>query len=413
MADNELQKRIEAIRCVAQGEPISAVCADLDRSRTWYYKWQRRFDQAGVAGLVDRRHQNQPGNETPEWLQHLIVDIRDRLVKQAEADEGVQGVGARVVRDELQHLQIDPPHWTTIHRILRRAGRIPAPDDVPQGYCPRPDVDGLNAVHQVDVWPQVIHGGPYVYFFHLVDVASWYPHGSVSADKSTDTALAFLVDAWQTVGVPQVVQFDNAMTFTGGRWAHRLGRVVRLCMAVGATVWFIPYDTPERNGYVEALHHECERLFWTRHRFDNIDGVQATYPEFLDAFRRQRRLPAIDHHTPTEWRAECAETAAQCLRGDFSLHRRERLPIVAGTIMCARLADHQGSMTVLNHDIELGRAHANTYVLARVEVAEQCMTIFHQPTEQAEPERIKKVPFPIDEPICDFDPTLTYPDVGS
>lgn len=270
MADSEQQVRIEAIRRVAQGETITAVCAALGRSRTWYYKWKERHEQAGVAGLVDQRHDNQPRHETPPWLQTLMVEIRDRLVRQAEAGESVQGIGARVVYDELEALPIEPPHWTTIHRILQRADRIPAHATTPRGYCPRPAATGVKAVHQVDVWPKVMQGGHYLYFLHLVDVASWYPHGMVRPDKSTDSALRFLVESWQTIGLPQVVQFDNAMTFTDGRWAHRLGRVVRLCLAVGAMVWFVPFKRPERNGYVAAFHHECERLFWTRHCFRPI-----------------------------------------------------------------------------------------------------------------------------------------------
>lgn len=413
MATNEQQKRIEAIRRVAQGESVSTVCAELGRSRPWYYKWKRRFDQEGPTGLIDHRCENQPGNETPEWLQDLIVSIRDRLVEQAENDESLKGIGARVVRDELQALQIDVPHWTTVHRILKRAGRVPGDDDVPSGYCPRPTVTGLNSVHQVDVWPRVIRGGEYIYFFHLVDVASWYPHGIVSADKSTDTALAFLVESWQTIGVPNVVQFDNAMSFTGGRWAHRLGRVVRLCLAVGATVWFIPFATPERNGHVEAFHQECQRLFWRRHRFDDIEGVQAAYPDFLHSFRQERRLPALDRETPAAWRAASPESAAPYLGSNFSLHQRERLPLVNGTIVCVRLADHHGGITVLNREVELGQSYANTYLLARIDVAEEQMTISHQPGEAAKRERLKTVAFPIDEPRCDFEPTLVDTKVSS
>jgi hypothetical protein len=70
-------------------------------------------------------------------------------------------------------------------------------------------------------------------------VACWYPFDMVCANKRTDTVLAFLLAAWKEVGLPGIAQFDNEMSFTGGRWAHRLGRMVRLCLALGIQVWFI------------------------------------------------------------------------------------------------------------------------------------------------------------------------------
>jgi transposase len=130
------QYRIEAIRRVAQGESITDVCTDLKRSRGWYYKWLNVFRSAGVAGLARQRGGQVPGNATPDWLKELIVEIRDRLVEQAQAGISFQGIGAREVASEVEKLSIDTPHWTTVHRILKRAGRI-APTTQCFGYCPR------------------------------------------------------------------------------------------------------------------------------------------------------------------------------------------------------------------------------------------------------------------------------------
>jgi hypothetical protein len=270
-------------------------------------------------------------------------------------------------------------------------------------------VDGLNAVHQIDIWPRVIQGGERLHFFHLVDVACWYPHGIVSADKSTNSALAFLVESWQTLGRPRIAQFDNEMTFTGGRWAHRLGRVVRLCLAVGVEVWFIPFDTPERNGYAERFHGECDQFFWSRRVFETIPQVQTAYPAFLRYFRNERHLPAIGNRTPTEMRTTWPEAAVRFLTPDFCLHQRKRLPIVAGTIHCVRLADRQGQVNILNHHIALGPDYGKHYVLARIDVTRQMMTLYHQPTAEAELEEIETLPFPLVEPVYEFDPAFNYP----
>ena len=404
----EKERRLEAIRRVAQGELIPDVCAHLNRSRTWYYKWSKRFRVEGVSGLVDRRLENSPSNATPDWLKKLIVETRDRLVKQAQSGTSFQGIGAREVVRELEELKVDVPHWATIHRILKEAERINQTAK-PIGYCPRPTVDGLNSVHQIDIWPRVLQGGERFHFFHLVDVASWYPHGMVTEDKTTDTALRFLVKSWQRIDLPKIAQFDNEMTFTGGRWAHRLGRVVRLCLALGAQVWFIPFYTPERNGYVERFHGECDQFFWSRQQFDSVSGVREAYPDFLDYFRTQRRLPAIQDRTPAEMRSSWPDATARLLQPDFRLHQRERLPIVAGIIHCARLADLHGQVNILNRHITLGSDYARHYVLARIDTAKQQVALYHQPDAEAELEEIKNCPFPLKDAVHPFDPTFNYP----
>ena len=404
---NEMQLRKEAVRRVMQGESVADVCDDLGRTRTWCYKWLKRFQAAGVSGLTDQRGGKTPSNATPDWLRALIIETRDRLVEQARTGDSFQGIGAREVVRELEQLEIEVPHWTTIHRVLKEAGRI---TDVtqPTSYCPRPVVDGPNSVHQIDIWPRVLQGGERLNFFHLVDVACWYPHGKVTNDKTTDTALDFLVECWQTVGLPRIAQFDNEMTFTGGRWAHRLGRVVRLCLILGIQVWFIPFYTPERNGFAERFHGECDQFFWSRKRFETTAQVEAAYPDFLSYFRNQRRLPAIQDHTPVEMRTCRPDLQVQLLSTDFALHRRKSLPIATGIIHCVRLANCQGQVNILNHQISLEATYAKHYVLAHIDTGDQQMTLYHQPHSEAELDNIGSYPFPLKKPVCDFDPAFEY-----
>ncbi len=237
---NEYERRKQAIRRVIEGEAISKVCAELGRSRAWYYKWRRRYRQRGLAGLQDQRPGHQPTQRTADDLRALILEVRDRLVSEAEAGRYHLGIGAAQIAHELRSLGVTPPHERTIYRILRAAGRTQRLD-TPQGHCPLPPVEKANDVHQLDLWPRVLEGGQMLFFLHLVDVATWYPCGQVSDNKRTDTILAFLLKSWQLLGVPRTLQVDNEMSFTGGRWAARLGRLVRLALLLGCEVWFNPF----------------------------------------------------------------------------------------------------------------------------------------------------------------------------
>lgn len=236
---NENERRQEAIRRVVQGESISSVCADLNRTRAWYYKWRARYAQDGLEGLQDQRPGHAP-QQTSAGLRELIIETRDRLVRQAEAGVHYLGIGADAIARELRALGIEPPARRTIYYILQEAGRT-ARDEGPKGYRQRPTAEGANDVHQLDFWPRVLEGGISLFFIHLVDVATWYPCGQVSEDKTTDSVLAFLLASWQHLGVPRVLQVDNEMSFTGGRWVSRLGRLVRFALLLGCEVWFNPF----------------------------------------------------------------------------------------------------------------------------------------------------------------------------
>jgi hypothetical protein len=231
----------------------------------------------------------------------------------------------------------------------------------------------------------------------------------VCADKSTDRVLAFLLAAWKEVGLPVIAQFDNEMSFIGGRWAHRLGRVVRLCLALGVQVWFIPTYTPERNGFVESFHGQCDRFFWSRHTFTARAEVQTKYPAFLHSFRHEHYPPAIDGQTPGQMRAEAeCEQAVQYLPTDFCLTQTKQLPIVAGTVRCVRLTDHRGNVNILNHCLALGEEYARHYVLAEITTDQQKMVLYQQPDANTQLQQFATFPFPLSQPVLAFDPTFSY-----
>jgi len=188
---NEYERRQEALRRVAQDESISNVCADLGRTRAWYYKWRERYRQDGLAALQDQRPGHAP-QRISEGVRELVVQVRDRLVRQAEEGTHYLGIGANQIAQELRALHLTPPSRRTIYRILQAAERT-TKDKSPKGYRQRPAAERANDVHQLDFWPRVLEGGTWLFLIHLVDVTSWYPCGQVSPDKTTDAVLAFLL----------------------------------------------------------------------------------------------------------------------------------------------------------------------------------------------------------------------------
>ena len=67
--DPEAQVREEAINRYLAGKKPSAICRELGRSRTWFYKALRRYRQGGRAALGSRsRRPHRIANQTDEVI---------------------------------------------------------------------------------------------------------------------------------------------------------------------------------------------------------------------------------------------------------------------------------------------------------------------------------------------------------
>ena len=260
-----------------------------------------------------------------------------------------------------------------------------------------------NDVHQLDFWPRVLEGGTWLYLIHLVDVATWYPCGQVSEDKTTDSVLAFLLTSWQALGVPRVLQVDNEMSFTGGRWISRLGRMVRLALLLGCEVWFNPFYMPECNAYVERFHGLCDQFFWTRHHFTGLADISQPYREFLQTFREEHTPESLAGQTPTQRRQALPDHRVVTLPQGLTWTAGRSLPLVTGRVHCLRRTDSQAHLQVLGRYFTLDARYRRSYVRAILTVADQQVAFYYQETADQKPELVDVRPFPLPKPIEPWD----------
>ena len=98
---------------------VSRLCADLQISRQTFYKYRRRFDAEGPAGLVAR---SRAPHRSPNAISGELEDQIVRLRKTLPVDNGAQMIAYHLARDGW-----DPvPAVSTIHRALVRRGLVTA-----------------------------------------------------------------------------------------------------------------------------------------------------------------------------------------------------------------------------------------------------------------------------------------------
>ena len=343
--------RNEAIDLYLQGLKPTSICRVLGRSRTWFYQTLKRYQQGGRAELETKsRAPHLVHNRTKKDVEAAIVRIRQTIANGQDPELRYANIGADSIALELKRLKMTPPHRATINRVLgrhnlvqprqRKNKRTKLPDDYPW-----PQAQVPNAVQQVDFVSRRIGGsGERFYGCHLLDVARRWPFLRIITTKSAKMVAQFLVFAWQEVGLPTALQIDNDIVWNGGGRGQRvLSTIVRLSLAVGVQVIFIPPYTPKANGPIESFNDLWDTNFWGRTEFIDVDHVETELPLFETYCRHRRPLPGFDGQTADLIRPDFKPVL---LPSNFDLHQQKRIAIRAGFIHFIRFVSAKGTFEI-------------------------------------------------------------------
>ena len=275
------------------------------------------------------------------------------------------------------------PPVRTIHAWLQRAGLIPvkAPEEVerhPSKPYPQPLREQVNDLQQLDL------KGPFYlsdssqkyYLLALRNFARKRVALSVAKDYKATTVAAFLVQAWQWIGMPQVLQVDNALELRGSnRYPRSFGKVVRICLDLGVEPCFVPPKEPWRNGFIENCNGLVGRLLLKQQTIANFAKLQHCVLEFKEAINTSNRMEALDGETPNEY---IVGHRLRLLDPDYDGLQRN-LQLEKGKISFIRMVRRSGRITLCANDkFEVGPEFQRQYVLARVDVKSQSLAIYLQ-----------------------------------
>lgn len=378
--NDELSDRQRAIRMRLAGDTVPMIAQSLRRSEAWVHKWWQRYLTGGGDGLYDltRAHSNVV-NRTPAHIERAILGIRRRLAARATPETRYALIGAATIHEELKALGFMPvPTVRTIERILQRANLtspcIRLARRVPHGTYPGPQAHDSNQVHQVDiVGPRYLSGDKTKYYFLVCkDAFDQAVYAEFQAGNGMDQVLPFLIRAWQHLGLPQWVQFDNGRQFYGsGRWERSLNRVIRLVLRLGVQPIFIPEAQPERNGSVENFNGWFQPLL-LRRPFPNVAAVRRELCRLLAAANEQHVHQHLGFKTPTQCRRG---KRLRKLPANFALNF-DKIPVAVGKITFIRWVPVHGYIDILGESVKVGRRLRFQYVKVTVETHTQILKIY-------------------------------------
>jgi transposase len=394
-------ERESLIHMIRSGQTPAEAAQEVGRSRSWGYKWWGRYCKDGWVGLQEqsRAPKHQP-TRLAESVRQAIRRIRSELEAEAHLPDKLSYIGAPSIRARLKKEGIQPlPSISTIEQVLRDAGMTqPRVAQAEQKVAyPQLRPSTAHQLVQVDIVPHYLSGGTLVACFNGIDVVSRFPDGQQYANKSTESALDFLLHLWQAVGIPHYTQVDNESSFCGGR-THPgvIGRVARLALLVGTELVFSPFYSPECNGFVERFHQDYSANVWEKVTMQDLEEVCKASAAFFPRYRASEHHSQLAGHSPA-----AIHFAPPMRRLPANFKNPAHLPITEGKVHFMRAVEKDGNIPLANLKWYAGLVQPGQGVWATLHIqlngAKVCIY-------DAAPDALKRRclavhPFPLKEPV--------------
>ena len=276
------------VRAVRAGRSMHVVAARFKVSVSTVALWVGRAAGHRLDRVVfsDRRPGCARGwNRTAIEVEQRIVEFRHSLREQSVLGE----YGADAIQRELSAEQ---PSRATINRILSRHGlqdaarriRRPAPPKgwyLPEVMAGRAEVDCFDFIEDLK-----IAEGPLVNVLIAKSLLGALTDAWVLIPMTAKGSVACLQERWQRDGLPAYAQFDNGTVFQGAhQFAHSVGRVSRLCLALGVIPVFAPPMEHGMQNTIEGFNGLWQAKVWQRHHVANAQELQVCSDHYIAAHR--------------------------------------------------------------------------------------------------------------------------------
>jgi putative transposase len=383
MEEEHEKYRILAIERFRNGESPEAICASLSKSRTWLYKWIKRYREGNPSWCEDHsRCPHETPNRTPSEVEEIVKMVRLNLYNRELF------CGAQAILWELEDLDIHPlPSLRTINRILsrneltyRRTGRYE-----PKG-TPYPKLPSLwpNQAHQADlVGPCYLKGPLRFYGLNIIDLSTARCGLHPSESKAGQCILDGFWEIWKRMGIPKFIQVDNAMSFFGSPAHPRgMGPLIRLCMRHDVEPWFIPMAEPWRNGTIEQFNDLYQQKFLAKVNMVTAEDLKRESLAFERRHNGSYRYSKLGGKTPLK---ALAATKVKLRFPDQEKTPRHRLikPEV-GRYHLVRLIRSDLKLNVFGEIFPVAPELKFEYVVATIDVKDQKLQLFLGKTQVEE-----------------------------
>jgi len=283
-----MDQRREFVRLAMQeGANRRELCRRFGIHPDTGYKWLARWQSDQNLADRSRRPHSSPGR-TDRDLEERILAVRDAH----------PAWGARKIAWCLESKGYHPPAISTIHEVLRRAGRIQPPIGG-AAASQRFEMPAPNLLWQMDFKGWIRLGNDaQCHPLTVVDDHSRYDLClQACADQRTDTVRSHLERTFRHYGLPEAFFVDNGSPWgdpSGERWTRFAVWLLKLGIAV---IHSRPYH-PQSRGKNERFHRTLKAEVLALRQFRNLSETQRAFDAWREIYNFERPHEALGQQVP-------------------------------------------------------------------------------------------------------------------
>lgn len=283
--------REEFIQLAMQtGRNMRQLCRRYGVSSRTAYKWIKRYQERGKAGLVDRstRPKRSP-RRTEEGMEQAVIQKRE------ETGWGGRKI-ARVLRNEGRE---KVPHPNTITDILRRNGKIPLEEQRKHKAWQRFERSTPNALWQMDFKGHFAMLQGRCHPLTLLDDHSRFCLGlRACANETIETTQLQLVSIFRLYGLPLAILCDNGAPWGSGYPQVELSKLTVWLIRLGIRVTHGRPSHPQTQGKDERFHRTFKAEVLQGSAFGDLEDCQRHFDSFRERYNLVRPHEALNMDTP-------------------------------------------------------------------------------------------------------------------
>lgn len=282
--------RAAALRRWREGDPATQVATELGIGRATLYRWQDRYEEQGLTGLVDAPRLGR-ASELDPVLEQVIITVR--LLTNWNSRRIAAEFGRR-------DIHVGPGQ---VDRLLARYGTHRS--STPRIPGPRYERSVPNELWHIDLkGPFYLRpeAGPVrtCHFVALVDDHSRYLLGIRAVpSKEALAILDVLGEAIELCGIPLALMTDNGTPFVAIA-RSMMSRFQRTLAELSVRHIRTQIDTPWTNGKIEAFWAILQAEVLDRQHLADLVMAEAAVTAYAAYYNYHRLHGQLGWHTPAE-----------------------------------------------------------------------------------------------------------------
>lgn len=266
------------------------LCRRFGISAQTGYKWLERHKTGGAGDLANRsRRPHHSPDRTATAVEQCILALRDAH----------PAWGARKIAHCLKRDGQEVPAISTVHEILRRHSRVPAPAGTPGQAYTRFEKEAPNQLWQMDFkGHSPLDNGVSCHPLTMLDDHSRFSLCLAACDNEQGkTVRAHLERTFRLYGLPDAMFVDN-----GGPWGFTLEdpwtRLTVWLLKLGVRVIHSRPYHPQSRGKNERFHRTLKAEVFAFKRYRDLADVQRAFDRWRAIYNLDRPHEALHYDVP-------------------------------------------------------------------------------------------------------------------